>query len=123
MKEEIEAVVENVVEAVIETIVKDGTKYCPKSIFSYDNATFEAGYVEGHPHDTIYFKVDKPHREGEAGLYYKILLKPNEAAALIWALSSVMMYALEDESLCSDVEQHNKCKFQLLKWIDKRRHK
>lgn len=110
------------VEPASDTFIEDGITYHPKSQFHYENATFEAGFVEGHEHDTMYLKIDKPHKDGEAGLYYRVLMMPSEASALIWTLTSVMAY-LGDEKLIPNIEAHNKQKFRLLRYFDKRKRK
>ena len=51
----------------------------------YNDAVFRAGLVTGHEVDTIYFEVE---RVGEEP--FKMLLRSDEALALIWVLSGAL---------------------------------
>ena len=51
----------------------------------YDDAMFRAGLVDGHDIDTIYFEVE---REGRPEL--TMLLRSDEALALIWVLTGAL---------------------------------
>lgn len=51
----------------------------------YQNCAFSAGFVEGHPVDTLYLKLE---RDGEDP--YILLLRPDEAAAIAWCLTGVL---------------------------------
>ena len=51
----------------------------------YDDASFSAGLVKGHEHDTVYFTMA---RRGEPET--TVLLRNDEALALIWVLSGAL---------------------------------
>lgn len=53
--------------------------------YSGNNCIFSAGSVEGHATDSLYLKLEK---DGEAPT--TILLRPDEAAAIVWCLSGVL---------------------------------
>jgi len=62
----------------------------------YDGCGFEAGLVEGLGVDTVYFMV----RRDEQDEPYMLFLRPDEAQAMIWAISGALwsqeMMALEE---------------------------
>lgn len=58
----------------------------------YANAEFSAGSVEGAGVDTVYLKVC---RDGETDVF--LLLRPDEAAAIVWTLSGAVWKHLEPE--------------------------
>jgi hypothetical protein len=61
-------------------------KCSPVGRQEYSNCYIESGTVKGHPTDTIYLKVcndDMP----EPSI---LLLRPDEAEAIIWVLSGVL---------------------------------
>lgn len=51
----------------------------------YRNCTFSAGFVTGHPIDTLYVRLS---RDGEEPT--TILLRPDEAAAIAWCLTGAL---------------------------------
>ena len=51
----------------------------------YVDMVLSAGLVEGHPHDTIYLKLE---REGEEPT--TILLRTDEALSAVWLLSGAL---------------------------------
>lgn len=51
----------------------------------YTDAVFSAGFVTGHPVDTVYLRLE---RDGEEPLM--ILLRPDELAAVAWLATSVL---------------------------------
>jgi hypothetical protein len=63
----------------------DGLKYTERIKQEYANCSFSAGEVAGHPVDTLYLRIE---REGEHQLF--LLLRPDEASAIIWCLSGAM---------------------------------
>jgi len=52
---------------------------------SYKDAVFRAGLVEGHEVDTVYFEVERDDRP-----QLTMLLRSDEALALIWVLSGAL---------------------------------
>jgi hypothetical protein len=44
----------------------------------YENTTFSAGLVDGHPVDTMYLRLSRDGKNTD------ILLRPDEAAAIAW---------------------------------------
>lgn len=52
----------------------------------YQNCKFSAGFVEGHPIDTLYMRFE---REGEPGPL-TMLLRPDEVAAIAHCLTGVL---------------------------------
>jgi hypothetical protein len=51
----------------------------------YANCAFSAGFVTGHPHDTLYLRLARDGQEPTT-----LLLRPDEAAALAWCLTGVL---------------------------------
>jgi len=51
----------------------------------YKDAVFRAGLVEGHEVDTIYFEVERNERP-----QITMLLRTDEALALVWVLSGAL---------------------------------
>lgn len=56
-----------------------------KQEYSKNNCVFSAGFVEGHPVDTMYIRLE---REGEEPTI--ILLRPDEMASIAWLASGVL---------------------------------
>ena len=54
----------------------------------YTNCVFAAGYVDGHPVDTIYLRWE---RGDDGGM---LMLRPDEAAALGWLLNGMLWSVL-----------------------------
>ena len=52
----------------------------------YKNCVFSAGFVEGHPVDTLYVRLA---RDGD-GEPTTILLRPDEAQAICWVLNGAL---------------------------------
>ena len=59
----------------------------------YANCSFSAGSVEGAGVDTVYLKVE---RDGIEDVF--LLLRPDEAAAIVWTLSGAIWKFLEPEA-------------------------
>ena len=53
----------------------------------YINCRFSAGFVTGHPDDTIYLRIE---RSEDISNPLDILMRPDEAAAIIWVLSGTL---------------------------------
>jgi hypothetical protein len=51
----------------------------------YRDCRFSAGFVSGHPVDTLYLRLER-----DAASPTTILLRPDEAAALAWCLTGVL---------------------------------
>lgn len=45
----------------------------------YTNCKFSAGFIKGHPVDTMYFQVEK-----DGKITTQLLLRPDEMAAIAW---------------------------------------
>lgn len=67
------------------TWTEDGLTYRELIRQEYTNSSFTAGEVEGHPVDTLYLRLE---RDGNVDTF--LLLREDEAAALIWCLSGVL---------------------------------
>jgi hypothetical protein len=69
----------------------------------YANCVFSAGFVTGHPVDTLYLRLARGGEEPTT-----ILLRPDEAAALAWCLTGALwsdyQRARDEESLRLDPE-------------------
>lgn len=50
----------------------------------YQNCTFEAGYVTGHPVDSLYVRLKRGDEDTT------LLLRPDEAQAIAWVLNGVL---------------------------------
>jgi len=59
----------------------------------YTNCSFSAGIVEGHPVDTLYLQAEK-----EGTITTQLLLRPDEAAAIIWVMSGALWSMLVKEA-------------------------
>ena len=53
--------------------------------YTGNNCIFSAGFVDGHPVDTMYLKLEK---DGEEPI--TILLRPDEMAIIAWLASGVL---------------------------------
>ena len=62
----------------------DGLTYTEIIKQAYQNCVFSAGYVDGHPVDTLYLRFER----GDDDRI--ILLRPDEAQALNWCLTGVL---------------------------------
>ena len=51
----------------------------------YSNCAFSAGFVEGHPVDTMYVRLMK-----DGAVTTHLLLRPDEVAALAWIASGLL---------------------------------
>ena len=71
--------------------------YEPICVQPYRNCTFSAGYVTGHPVDTLYVRLE---RDGEDTT---LLLRPDEAQAIAWVLNGVL-WSNEMKRLLADQE-------------------
>jgi len=65
----------------------------------YAGAAISAGTIEGHPHDTIYLRLE---RDGEE--HTLIYLRRDEVVAAIWVLSGAL-WSEEIGRLCGQDEQ------------------
>lgn len=63
----------------------DNLKFTEVICQEYSNCKFSAGFVEGHPIDTIYIQAEK-----NGVLTTQLLLRPDEVAAIIWIASGVL---------------------------------
>lgn len=50
----------------------------------YTDCVFSAGFVDGHPVDTVYLRIE---RGGEP---WTLLLRPDEAQAICWVLNGAL---------------------------------
>lgn len=71
----------------------------------YANSVFSSGSVEGHPVDTMYLRAERD-TDGEDGPLMW-LLRPDEAAAIIYCLSgalwSALMQGVGDQDFGSEI--------------------
>jgi hypothetical protein len=51
----------------------------------YADCRFSAGFLSGHPHDTLYLRLE---RDGDEPT--TLFLRPDEAAALAWCLTGAL---------------------------------
>jgi hypothetical protein len=51
----------------------------------YTNCRFSAGFVSGHPVDTLYLQAEK-----DGMVTTQLLLRPDEMAAIAWLASGVL---------------------------------
>lgn len=51
----------------------------------YSNCKFSAGFVDGHPVDTMYIRAEK-----DGAVTTELLLRPDEVAAISWIASGVL---------------------------------
>lgn len=63
----------------------DGLTYTEACRQPYTNCHFAAGFVDGHPVDTMYLEME---RDGVTDVF--LLLRPDEVAALVWVLSGAL---------------------------------
>lgn len=83
---------------------EDGLTFSEVIAQEYNNCSFSAGFVEGHPIDTIYLKLE---RGGNVDTF--LLLRPDEAAVLAWCMSGVL-YSQHIEDVadgCNDADKTN----------------
>ena len=66
-------------------VAEDGYEYLELARLEYTNCAFTTGFVRGHPVDTLYLLVE---REGQRVI--RLLLRPDEAAAVIQVVSSAL---------------------------------
>ena len=65
---------------------KDGDLVFTEAIRQeYSNCCFSAGFVDGHPVDTVYFQAEK-----DGVVTTQLLLRPDEMAAIAWLASGVL---------------------------------
>lgn len=67
----------------------------------YLNCVFSAGFVRGHPIDTMYIKFDRPPEEPTI-----IVLRPDEMAALAWCITSTTWSHLMNLQYASHDKEH-----------------
>ena len=65
----------------------------------YSNCKFSAGFVEGHPIDTLYLKIERDNDDT-----FIIVLRPDEMAAIDYCASGVLWSHLLDEKQKRDGE-------------------
>lgn len=51
----------------------------------YNNCKFSAGFVEGHPVDTLYFQAEK-----NGKITTQLLLRPDEMLAIVWVMTGLL---------------------------------
>lgn len=59
----------------------------------YCDCAFSAGFVSGHPVDTMYLRIERSDGSDKVC----ILLRPDEAAAIAWCMSGLLWSELESE--------------------------
>lgn len=58
----------------------------------YPNCCFSAGFVKGHPKDSMYFQAEK-----DGAITTQLLLRPDELAAIAWvAIGAIWSFVLPD---------------------------
>lgn len=62
--------------------------------YGLNNCKFSAGWVEGHPVDTVYLMWE---RDGDPGA--TLLLRPDELAAIAWVANGMVWKTLLDQHL------------------------
>ena len=62
-----------------------GLQYTELARREYANAVVSAGFVSGHPVDTLYLRLRRDSKDES------LLLRPDEAAAILWCLSGVLL--------------------------------
>lgn len=67
--------------------IVSGLTYAEIAAQPYEDIIISAGKVEGHPVDTLYFRFE---RDGEPDKEVFVLVRPDEAAALIQVLSGAL---------------------------------
>lgn len=63
---------------------EDGLTFTEMIVQAYNNCSFSAGYVEGHPVDTMYLRLLR----GDSDRMF--LLRPDEVQAIVWCLTGVL---------------------------------
>lgn len=65
--------------------VDDGLKFTEVICQEYSNCKFSAGFVEGHPVDTVYLRAEK-----DGLITTELLLRPDELATIAWVATGVL---------------------------------
>ena len=65
--------------------VEDGLKFTEVVCQEYSNCKFSAGFVEGHPVDTVYLQAEK-----DGVVTTDLLLRPDELATIAWVATGVL---------------------------------
>ncbi len=60
----------------------------------YSDCNFSAGSVSGGGSDTIFFRLDRAEQRPP---YYNLLLRPDEAQAVIWCLAGAVWSKMMEE--------------------------
>lgn len=71
----------------------DGLTFTELAAQPYTNCVFAAGAVDGHHVDTLYLRWERD--DGTGGM---LLLRPDEAAAIVQALSGALWSELVDNA-------------------------
>lgn len=71
-----------------------------RQVYTENNCIFSGGFVEGHPHDTLYIKME---RDGEDTIL--IHLRPDEMAVIGWIASGVLWSDIMGEMLTQNGEK------------------
>jgi hypothetical protein len=71
----------------------------PAAVQEYSNCFFEAGFVQGHPNDTVYIRLG---REGVEP--FIALLRFDEMLALSWVMSGTMWSSVLGEIAAKEGE-------------------
>jgi hypothetical protein len=56
-----------------------------RQVYAGNNCVFSAGFVEGHPIDTMYIRMEKDGVDPTV-----LLFRPDEMACLAWLISGVL---------------------------------
>ena len=67
------------------TRIEDCYEYEELCKQEYTNCKFSAGFVYGHPIDTLYLKIER-----DDNVDALILLRPDEATAIAWVLTGAL---------------------------------
>lgn len=81
----------------------DGLKFKEISKLHIKSGFIEAGYVEGDPVDTVFLKLARTKLK-----HMTLLMTPDEAAGIIWALSGVILDTFMPE--CKDGKKKKRSK-------------
>ena len=65
----------------------DGLHYIEVIKQEYEDISISSGFVEGHPIDTMYLRLERDHKP-EDEIF--VLLRPDEIAAIAWCANGVL---------------------------------
>ena len=65
--------------------VEGGYRFREAISQEYANCKFSGGFIEGHPVDTMYLRLEK-----DGVVTTHLLLRPDEVAAIAWVASGVL---------------------------------